>query len=124
MKEVIKYICEECESEYTQKIQAILCEKSHAVIKKLKNYDKRVIEVVKDMYYFKANSSEDLRQCIDIYFKDCLWYSEKDFDNYKYPCDFLLRITMDIYTNKYIVVINELSEILGKIGDALNKSDI
>lgn len=123
MKEVIKYICEECESEYTQKFQAILCEKSHAAIKKLKNYDKRVIKVAEDMYYFKANSSEDLRQCIDIYFKDYLWYSKKDFDNYKYPCDFLLRIAVDIYTNEYIVVINELSEILGKIGDALNKKD-
>ena len=81
--------------------------KQNEFILKLMN-DDRVTQEIKLEYAEKYNK---------------LRYSEKDFDNYKYPCDFLLRITADVYTNEYIVVINELSEILGKIGDALNKED-
>lgn len=125
MKEITLYVCEECNKEFYIKEDAIHCEKEHKKDKYIESedYDKRVVPIANDMYYFKANSSEDLAQCIDIYFEDFLWYSKETYNNYKYPCDLLLTTTANIYTEENIVIINELSKILEKIGEVLNKKE-
>lgn len=123
MKEITVYVCEECNKEHYIKKNAIQCEREHIRNRKLanKNYEERVLEIIDNLYYFKAESPDDLLECVDRYFDNAHWYSKADIYKRNYPAVFTLSVN-ESYANEdlgCVVVINELDKVLEKIGNIL-----